>query len=635
MTADTNTPESPPARRRAELPVDDAPEYKFYDWRRLRDWLWGYDFFISYHWGSGGSYAVALAQRLRDRRYDVFLDRGAFAMGDNWRTVGTYAIRNTKRLVLVATREAITESDPVAYEVTAFRSRGRQVIPIIFNDRTERIGLESIFGLGRDKSPILFRISDMQLYIREDADRLMKGPSERAVDELAKTSTIMRRRDLRSLFVLGIVTALAAFGAFATFSWGSTWLAKVEAEQSAIRERNAKTEEERQRVEAEKQRNHAVQEAIRSKRLAYDADMRTLPGLHDKGKEYTFESIILSWEYPGDNIDYYGFEWYYWNSQHTPHDFVERKPLLFGAPGCLVKDVAFGRDATRVGYAGEDGIVRVWDFQRNEDVLISKTHGSPATSVAFDNLVAAGYEDGSVRIWDLSSQDGDGRLLGRHVGPVVSLAFRAGSYWLASVGAEGICNVWDCSSRRRLASFAVSPVKDRVHQPYGVALDPDDDRNYQLFGVAFDPREGSLAIASEDSVYLSDVYQNARCARVSMPKGGELHLGPFLAVSIDRKNGLIAASNGVNLIGIWDSEGHPRYTLRGHSGLVSGLSFDGDGARLASIDVNGTIMLWDMATGRDVLTLDSGRSSPRNKVILDPTGKTLVSTVANGTLKSW
>jgi len=29
-------------------------------WQRMRDWLWGYDFFVSYHWASGGVYAVNL-----------------------------------------------------------------------------------------------------------------------------------------------------------------------------------------------------------------------------------------------------------------------------------------------------------------------------------------------------------------------------------------------------------------------------------------------------------------------------------------------------------------------------------------------------------------------------------------------
>ena len=55
-------------------------------YQRIKDRLWGYDFFISYHWASGGTYAVNLAARLREKGYEVFLDRAEYAMGTNGRT---------------------------------------------------------------------------------------------------------------------------------------------------------------------------------------------------------------------------------------------------------------------------------------------------------------------------------------------------------------------------------------------------------------------------------------------------------------------------------------------------------------------------------------------------------------------
>ena len=103
-------------------------------YHRLKDWLWGYDFFISYHWASGGNYAVNLAARLRDKGYDVFLDRADYALGDKWKQVGEVALRNTQRLVLIATREAVFESKPVEREVIFFTDRSRHCIPIFFGD---------------------------------------------------------------------------------------------------------------------------------------------------------------------------------------------------------------------------------------------------------------------------------------------------------------------------------------------------------------------------------------------------------------------------------------------------------------------------------------------------------------------
>lgn len=77
----------------------------FNSWfQRVKNSLWGYDFFISYHWASGGPYAQELAEALRARGFDVFLDRAEYASGDNWQTVGEVALKNTQRLVLIATR---------------------------------------------------------------------------------------------------------------------------------------------------------------------------------------------------------------------------------------------------------------------------------------------------------------------------------------------------------------------------------------------------------------------------------------------------------------------------------------------------------------------------------------------------
>ena len=113
-----------------------APSRRWY--QQLKDWLFGYDFFISYHWNSGGAYTVNLAQGLRERGFEVFLDRTEYAMGDAWKDVGEVALRNTQRLVLVATREAVFESDPVQREIMLFTDRSRHVIPIFFGDTFEK-----------------------------------------------------------------------------------------------------------------------------------------------------------------------------------------------------------------------------------------------------------------------------------------------------------------------------------------------------------------------------------------------------------------------------------------------------------------------------------------------------------------
>ena len=87
--------------------------------RRLLDFVFGYDFFISYSWSDGAAYAAALAARLKADGFEVFLDRADYASGDNWKKVGAWTLRRTGQLILVGSPAAI-RSDPVIREVEIF-----------------------------------------------------------------------------------------------------------------------------------------------------------------------------------------------------------------------------------------------------------------------------------------------------------------------------------------------------------------------------------------------------------------------------------------------------------------------------------------------------------------------------------
>jgi WD40 repeat protein len=183
----------------------------------VKNSLWGYDFFISYHWSSGGTYAVNLAAKLREHGYDVFLDRSEYAMGDKWKSVGELALRNTQRLVLIATREALFESKPVEHEVIIFTDRGRHCIPIFF---------ETTFLAEREdpsgKCLVLNRLPSDTLYILDSIVNLALGPADGVVETLTATHSIMRRRKLRQTIILIIASLLALLAAFATISWFNT-----------------------------------------------------------------------------------------------------------------------------------------------------------------------------------------------------------------------------------------------------------------------------------------------------------------------------------------------------------------------------------------------------------------------------
>jgi WD40 repeat protein/tRNA A-37 threonylcarbamoyl transferase component Bud32 len=75
-------------------------------------------------------------------------------------------------------------------------------------------------------------------------------------------------------------------------------------------------------------------------------------------------------------------------------------------------------------------------------------------------------------------------------------------------------------------------------------------------------------------------------------------------------------------------------TLPGHGSAVTGVAFSPDGRRLASADAKGVIKLWDVATGREVLTLVGGETIAAC-VAFSPDGRRLASAGRDQTVAIW
>lgn len=179
-------------------PLDEPPRSRL---ERLRAYVWGYDFFISYQWSSGGSYASALAAALRGHGFECFLDRSEFAVGDAWKAEAYAALRATQRLIVVATPGAVTESDEVEREVLRFIRFNRRIIVIAFE--------RNFTEVERGSLRVLAHMSTDALHVIEMAS-VEGNPSSSTIDQLAHAHEVLRRRSLRARLVLGTVLVLSA-----------------------------------------------------------------------------------------------------------------------------------------------------------------------------------------------------------------------------------------------------------------------------------------------------------------------------------------------------------------------------------------------------------------------------------------
>ena len=75
-------------------------------------------------------------------------------------------------------------------------------------------------------------------------------------------------------------------------------------------------------------------------------------------------------------------------------------------------------------------------------------------------------------------------------------------------------------------------------------------------------------------------------------------------------------------------------TFKGHSGRVSSVVYSPDGKRVASAGSDGTVKIWDGATGRETRTLN-GHTGPVLRVAFSPDGKRLASARWDKKVKVW
>lgn len=183
-------------------------------WQRINDWLFGYDYFISYRWSDGRAYAVSLAERLKhqDHGFECFLDSIEYLKGDNWVTVGERALKKTTRLILIGSPEA-HQSTAVLHELQMFRALGKMIIPIDFDG--------SLAITADDGSTSLMDyIEPHAIVVRESVAQLSMGPSDTTIKALTDSFQLERQRHKRSrvLLLFGIVMLVLCIAIFMALS---------------------------------------------------------------------------------------------------------------------------------------------------------------------------------------------------------------------------------------------------------------------------------------------------------------------------------------------------------------------------------------------------------------------------------
>jgi WD40 repeat protein len=250
----------------------------------------------------------------------------------------------------------------------------------------------------------------------------------------------------------------------------------------------------------------------------------------------------------------------------------KRVSLLKGHTSWL-NEVTFCPDGKRLASASQDGTARVWDAATGRELLTFRGHKEYVACLAFSpdgKRIASAVRD-DVKVWDAATGE---VLLELDGGNIEALAFAADGRRLVIGGWRGV-KVWDTSTGRETRPLA-------------------------------EPGEWVRAVAfSPDGKWLAAGGGRPKARHRPFPPSSEVHL--------------------------WNAAtGQRVHSCQGHTEAVTGVAFSRDGRRLVTASYDGTIRLWDTATGLETFRFEHDPRSGGGRVTFSPDGKRLAWTGGGG-----
>jgi WD40 repeat protein/serine/threonine protein kinase len=350
--------------------------------------------------------------------------------------------------------------------------------------------------------------------------------------------------------------------------------------------------------------------------------------------------------------------------------------LAFEAVQLNVDTVAFSPDGRRLASEGASNSIKIWDSTTGKELLTLSGHTDRAYSVAFspDGLrLASGSLDNSVKIWDTTTGRELTTLKGGHTTMVEDVAWSPDGWRLASSGMDGTINVWDAASApdvvtfkghdtwnqitfspdgRRLAAGGGGPVglstEGYAVRVWDVATGKElstlKGHASNIKSMAFSPDGARLTtIAAKlesrgDQVVAAVVKVWDVATGKNLSTSSDFHTAHFWVEVFSRDGRLLASHRPDGKMTIWEiATGRELVSLEG---VLGALAFSPDGRRLASGGGDGILRVWDAATGQEILSVKAhagpaGRAAIRRVAFSDDGRRLATGASTERTVKVW
>jgi WD40 repeat protein len=297
-----------------------------------------------------------------------------------------------------------------------------------------------------------------------------------------------------------------------------------------------------------------------------------------------------------------------WETRHV-RDLCRRKAMPLVGPATAFGCVAFSGDGQYIVTGNQDHTVRVWEVSTGREIRVLKGHTRPLRSVAISadgRRVVSGSEDSTLRVWDVQAGT---ELVALRRGDlnvfVLAVAISANGQRFASTDALGHVRVWDA-----LSGGAKPILEEHLAGSWSVAMSADGRR--LVYGGGKPDKPGELIVW--DTVSGQKLLLKAPTDRVGR-----------VVISADGRRAVSASFDGT--VRVWDTAtGEEKLALKGQWWQIA---LSADGERLAMSMSGGTVRVWDIAAKSQRLALELRHGGGVSGVALSPDGRLVLS--AGGT----